>query len=276
MQTEGADAVNLSLRRIQVTSEEVIELLRSRIAKRPADLDEILRETFEINENMIVYRPFFEFIFQNTKTNKYVTLQVDGISGEQVLHRLENGMQFSTINSQIVSGNFREPFHGKSHNLADSNFPETFKPPEFQREEAKFSEVTLNFPINTGGEVFSVGDNVVAVVGDLEIPSGSTVNDTLVVKGRLKIGDNCQLSRKVKVLGDVWVGANTVIAGDVVSGGNVFVGANSVVQGSIRATGAVQVNETAVVGKELAANLKLHKSFDLQMIINTEKEVTVE
>ncbi len=307
VQTEGTDAVNLSLRRIRVSSEEVIELLRSRIAKRPTDLAEILKETFEINENMIVYRPFFEFIFQNTNTNKYVTLQVDGISGEQVLHRLENGMQFSTINSQTVSDNFKEPFPGKSYDLADASYPETREPDESQsrgnfREpfheencnladasspetcesdesqtrEAKFSEVTLNFPANTGGEVFSVGDNVVAVVGDLEIPSGATVNDTLVVKGRLKIGDNCRISRNVKALGDVWIGVNTVIDGDVISGGNVFVGANSVVQGSIRATGTVQVSETAVVGKELAANLKLRKSFDLQMIINAEKEVVAE
>jgi UDP-3-O-[3-hydroxymyristoyl] glucosamine N-acyltransferase len=111
------------------------------------------------------------------------------------------------------------------------------------------------------------------VVGDLEIPAGATVNDTLVVKGKLNIGDRCRLSRRVKVLGDVTVGINTVIDGDIISGGNVTIGSNTVVGGCIRAAGKVEFGKSVQVGKELTPRSnRLKKSFDLKTIVDFEKE----
>jgi predicted acyltransferase (DUF342 family) len=111
------------------------------------------------------------------------------------------------------------------------------------------------------------------VVGDLEIPSGTTVNDALVVKGKLTIGDNCRLFRRIKVLGNIFVGMSTVINDDIISGGNVVIGSCSVVGGSIKAAGRVEISKNVVVGKKLKENLALPKdSFDLQTIFNLRKE----
>jgi UDP-3-O-[3-hydroxymyristoyl] glucosamine N-acyltransferase len=118
-----------------------------------------------------------------------------------------------------------------------------------------------------------VGDNLTAVVGDMEIPSGTTVNDVLVVKGKLRIGDNCRLFRKVKVLGDVSVGIGTVVEGDIVSGGSVVIGSSSVVGGSVKAAGRIEISKNVVIGKNLKENLDLPKdSFNLQAIVNLGKE----
>jgi len=288
VQLEEDTDVNLNLRRISISNDEIIELLRSRIARRPPDLVSIIREIFEINENTIIYRPFFEFTFLNTKTNEYVTLQVDGVSGDKILYKFDtrntqvfnnnsnfNCASFSKTEAKSISEESKQQYHSQS-----SVSPKTFLPgsnqfseSSSQEKDASVENVTLKFPANVLGEIFVVGDNVTAVVGDLEIPSGVTVNDTLVVKGNLKIGDNCRLSRRVKVLGDIWVGANTAIDGDLISGGNITIGPNSEVGGSIKAAGKVKFGGKVMVGKTTNTRSdRVQKPFDLKMIVDFEKQ----
>ncbi|KON32176.1 hypothetical protein AC478_00985 [miscellaneous Crenarchaeota group-1 archaeon SG8-32-3] len=288
IQMEGNADVNLNLRRINISTNEIIELLRSKIAKRPADLVNIIRENFEIRENTIVYRPFFEFTFHNVTTKEYVTLRVDGVSGDKVLYKFDirntqmfrdnsnlNNPSFSTNEAKQFSVDSKQQICSQSSSLPEVTLSELNQASEFQpeRETSSSGNATLMFPANVLGEVFMVGDNVTAVVGDLEIPSGVTVDDTLVVKGKLKIGDGCRLSRRVKVLGDVTVGIKSVIDGDIVSGGNVTLGSNSVVGGCIRAAGKVRFGEKVLVGKELTSRSgQVKKSFDLKMIVDFEKK----
>jgi len=288
VQPRGVADITLNLRKIRISRKEIIEFLRSKIAKRPKDLAKIIREIFEIKENMIVYRPFFEFTFHNTKTKEYATLEVDGISGNKVLYKYDirntcmfransclDRADFNMTEEELVSGNSKQQFASQSSNLSENIFSEYHKTSEFQPHEAAApsGNVTLKFPANVSGEVFVVGDNVTAVVGDVEIPSGVIINDTLVVKGKLKIGDNCKLSRKVKVLGDVMIGINTVIDGDIVSGGNVAIGSNSVVGGCIKAAGIIEFGKKVRVGKVLKPRSnRREESFDLEMIVESEKK----
>jgi carbonic anhydrase/acetyltransferase-like protein (isoleucine patch superfamily) len=289
MQLKGASDLDLNLRKVRISVNEIIELVRSRIAKRPPDLAEIIKEFFEITENTIVYRPFFEFTFHNKKANKFATLRVDGVSGEQFVYKFENdNSRMFLSNSNMETGLNSEKIRKNafSEGSTRSNSKNTSKIPEpniidTAKQSAKKSQilstsdeiVALKFPAYVTGEIFLVGDNLTAVVGDLKIPSGTTVNDALVVKGKLTIGDNCRLFRKVKVLGDVLVGIDTVIDGDVVSGGNVVIGSSSVVGGCVKASGRVEINENVIVGKKLKEKLDLPKdSFDLQTILNSTKE----
>ena len=288
VQPGGVADITLNLRKIRISQKEIIELLRSKIAKRPTDLAKIIREIFEIKENMIVYRPFFEFTFHNTKTKEYATLKVDGISGNMVLYKYDirntrmfcansslDRADFNMTEEELVSDNSKQQFGSQSSNLSENVLSEYHKTSEFQPHEAAASSgnVTLKFPANVSGEVFVVGDNVTAVVGDLEIPSGAIINDTLVVKGKLKIGDNCKLSRRVKVLGDVRIGINTVIDGDIISGGNVAIGSNSVVGGCIKAAGLIEFGKKVRVGKVLKRRSnRREESFDLEIIVESEKE----
>jgi hypothetical protein len=260
MQLKGASDLDLNLRKVRISVNEIIELVRSRIAKRPPDLAEIIKEFFEITENTIVYRPFFEFTFHNKKANKYATLRVDGVSGEQFVYKFENdNSKMFLSNSNMETGldfdKIRKNVFSEGSNQSSDEI------------------VALKFPAYVTGEVFLVGDNLTAVVGDLEIPSGTTVNDALVVKGKLTIGDNCRLFRRIKVLGNIFVGMSTVINDDIISGGNVVIGSCSVVGGSIKAAGRVEISKNVVVGKKLKENLALPKdSFDLQTIFNLRKE----
>jgi acetyltransferase-like isoleucine patch superfamily enzyme len=289
IELEGANEFDLNFRKVRISIDEIIDLVRLRIAKRPADFAEIIKEIFEITENSIVYRPFFEFTFHHIKAKKFVTVRIDGISGEQVIYKLKNENTNSFLsNSNIETGsnliNIKKTVFLTGENQqknfkkivkTESNF---LKPTDPYRKPKKLSsnsdEITsLKFPAYVTGEIFLVGNNLTAVVGDMEIPSGITVTDTLVVKGKLQIGDNCHLLSKVKVLGDVVIGEKTFIESDVVSGSNVLIGSNSGVGGYVKASGKVEIGENVIIGKKLTENLDLPRdSFDLQAIFNPQND----
>jgi hypothetical protein len=81
--------VDYDLRKVQISLEEEIAFLRSRVAKRPPDVAEIVREIFEINERMIIYSPVYELTYKNKKTGKNVTALVNGITGSVMIGTFE-------------------------------------------------------------------------------------------------------------------------------------------------------------------------------------------
>lgn len=291
-QIEEKSKIDHNFRKIRLSKSEVIDILRSKIAKRPNDLVEIIKEVFEITENTIVYRPFFEFTFHNKQSNKYATIRIDGITGERSIYKFKNEKDNRFLsNLSLESLHDVNTFHSNEFNdiskqaagtqmssSQNSNFREN-KTQSFQgRIERRNSDEVkaLKFPAYISGEVFMVGDNLTAIIGDMEIPSGTTVPDTLVVKGTLRIGDNCHLFKKAKVLGDISVGIGTIIEEDLVSGSNIVLGSNSVVGGSVRASGRIDIHNNVVIGKKLKENLKIPRdSFDLQTIVALGKEETV-
>ncbi len=75
------------LRELRIPPDGEIKLLRSRIAKRPSNAQEILNEVFEITHRTVMYRPFYELTFQDLKTNSEAVVEIDGTTGEIVRHR---------------------------------------------------------------------------------------------------------------------------------------------------------------------------------------------
>jgi len=86
---ENNPEADFDLRRTKITLEEEIAILRSRIAKRPPDVAEIVREIFEINERTIIYSPIYEINFQNNKNGKNIIALINGITGEVAIAKNE-------------------------------------------------------------------------------------------------------------------------------------------------------------------------------------------
>jgi hypothetical protein len=63
---------------------EEIDVLRSRIVRRPADVAEVIKETFEISDRAIVYKPVYELVFYNAKNGKKTIVSMDGVTGETI------------------------------------------------------------------------------------------------------------------------------------------------------------------------------------------------
>ena len=87
LETQDED---LDLRKPQISLDEEIAFLRSKIARRPSDVAEIVREIFEINERTIIYSPVYELTYKNMKNGKMVTVLINGISGEVIVGKFDN------------------------------------------------------------------------------------------------------------------------------------------------------------------------------------------
>lgn len=268
-QPENPKDANLSFRKCNDSTEADIDFLRAKIAQRPGDAAEIMREIFEITERTIIYKPVYELTFQGLKSSKEVTLQIDGVSGRIALLKyykkdtnkisIEQSVSFQTDYStdQIASNQSACVPPRKSLSESSSQAKEVQQKVQIvdnnhpHKGSVSESEEISDFPADIKAEVFTVGDNVTAVIGDLDIPSGTNVNELLVVKGNLRIGDRCRMSRKLKALGDINVGSETVIEDNLVSGGNVVIGVDSVVHGSIKAAGKIEFKASATGEKTL-------------------------
>lgn len=255
------------LSKVQISSEEEIDLLRSKLVKRPPDVGEVIKEIFEINERKIIYIPMYKLNFENTKTGKEAVVKINGITGKIILTSCIN----KTIPSKIIDDLHKKslkiikPVSPKSEVSSKSSFGKVIEPiesrsikessksrsdkknkenskskkvapsplPISETPKVKIDEETLEFPAKVVGDIFYVGDKVTAIVGDLEIPSGTTVYDTLVVKGNLTIGKKCKMLGTIKALGNIVIGANTIIKGNVISYRNVSVGPRVKIHGEV-------------------------------------------
>ena len=61
-----------------------IDIVRARIAKRPADMSRIVEEVFEISERSVIYTPRFKLLFRNTKNGEEKVLVLDGVTSEKI------------------------------------------------------------------------------------------------------------------------------------------------------------------------------------------------
>lgn len=152
-----------------------------------------------------------------------------------------------------------------------------------QIEETALPEVTVGegiskhvgFPMSVAGESFYVGDGLRSIVGDVEIPPGTTVDETLVVKGNFRARECCKLLRNVKAFKDIEIGDYTTVEGTLVSGGRVTVHPNCVVKGSIESEGDIEIGENVIVKKHLSSksSVLLSKSAQVSRAINARKGV---
>ncbi len=307
---------------INISDETQIDFLRTKIATRPADLAEIIRENFDITDRTIAYYPMYQLTFENSKNQQDEIVTINGITGEIILNGIKrlavktivsfpqsNDTKPMTINTcQKVKAqpfmNLNEPDEEENTRIAQdekeinqpiqsmqtvdeadpsqpmlSSLPvKTDSITDSQEEDEQVKStmssaavtMTLGFPARISGEIFTVGDNVTAVVGDLEIPPNTRIDKTLVVKGALRIGDNCRIHGRLKALKDVTVGNDTTLDGDLISGGNVSIGSNVLITGSLQAAGQIKIGELATIERGLCSSGTSDNSTDIQLEANFE------
>ena len=215
-----------------------IEFLKTKIAKRPADVAEIIKETFDITDRTIVYYPIYQLTFENRKNKSDRTLSINGITGEIIA----NGNKKLAIKTIVA---FPESMNDLSAQIIDYEETQTKTIPKMDPLDK--TDTTNNAPKEEELFHYNQPEYEETILGDIEIPSGTTIKKTLLVKGSLKIGDNCRIHGKFKALKDITIGTDTIIDGDLISGGNIFVGARSLIAGSVKASGVFEIEENAVI-----------------------------
>ncbi|MDH4206994.1 MAG: polymer-forming cytoskeletal protein, partial [Desulfobacteraceae bacterium] len=269
---------NSYFKSIQIPDETQIEFLKTKIANRPTDAAEIIKEIFDITERTIAYYPMYQLTFENAKNQKDATVTINGITGEIIL----NGTRKIAIKTIVTFPECTDTLAVKIATHQDRGKPilnidpqdETNSPrnvPEENKEStppAPEEEVTFDIPAEIPDEILAKGDkksNEITTIGDAEVPSGSIINKSLQIRGNLRIGDNCKIHGKIEASKDVTIGANTVIDGNLISGGNVDVGSSSLVTGSLQASGYIKINEHACVEGGLSSSPTSKTSSGIQL-----------
>jgi hypothetical protein len=65
-----------------------LEIIRSKILKRPKDASRIVKELFEVSERTIIYTPRFRLAYKRVKTGNQRTLEIDGVTSERIQPQL--------------------------------------------------------------------------------------------------------------------------------------------------------------------------------------------
>jgi len=76
-----------------------VDMIRSRILRRPKDISRIVNEVFEVSERAVIYAPRFRVLYRNSKTNEERYIEFDGVTSE----RLQQKKQV------VIKGNLPAP-----------------------------------------------------------------------------------------------------------------------------------------------------------------------
>jgi len=68
----------------EVAPDADLEIIRSKILKRPKDINRLVKELFEVDERAIIYTPRFRVLYRNLKTGEGKTVEFDGVTAERI------------------------------------------------------------------------------------------------------------------------------------------------------------------------------------------------
>lgn len=69
---------------IQGSPQKEIELVKSRIVKRPSDMAKIEEELFQVSEHALIYSPVYEITFRNVGTGEEKLIKIDGVTAKTI------------------------------------------------------------------------------------------------------------------------------------------------------------------------------------------------
>jgi hypothetical protein len=61
-----------------------LNIIKSKIVKRPTDINRLVREIFEVNERAVIYTPRFKVRYKNVRTDEEKTVEFDGVTAERI------------------------------------------------------------------------------------------------------------------------------------------------------------------------------------------------
>ncbi len=73
-----------SARNLDFDPNKEVEVLRSKIARRPREIKRIVYELFEVSDRAVIYIPVYRIRFQDAKTGKQKTVKIDGATAQVI------------------------------------------------------------------------------------------------------------------------------------------------------------------------------------------------
>ena len=67
-------------KRLEILPNEEVDIIRSKIVRRPSEIKRVVKELFEISDRAVIYTPIYKVKFQNSKTGEAKTVKFDGVT----------------------------------------------------------------------------------------------------------------------------------------------------------------------------------------------------
>jgi len=67
-------------KRLEILPNEEVDIIRSKIVRRPPEIKRVVKELFEITDRAVIYTPIYKVKFQNSKTGEAKTVKFDGVT----------------------------------------------------------------------------------------------------------------------------------------------------------------------------------------------------
>ena len=74
------------VRKLEMAPNKEINILKSKIVKRPPDIKRVVEELFEVSERAIIYTPVYEIAFENVRSGEVKTVEMDGVTAKMLSH----------------------------------------------------------------------------------------------------------------------------------------------------------------------------------------------
>lgn len=68
----------------EIAPDADLDIIRSKILKRPKDIDRIVDELFEVTRRTVIYAPRFRALYTSVKTGEEKSAEFDGITAEKI------------------------------------------------------------------------------------------------------------------------------------------------------------------------------------------------
>ena len=67
---------------VKASPQKEVEMVKTRLVKRPLDTNEIEDELFQVSEHAVIYSPIYEITFRNVGTGKEKLIKIDGVTAK--------------------------------------------------------------------------------------------------------------------------------------------------------------------------------------------------
>jgi len=74
-----------NMKNVEAAPNKEIDVLSSKIVKRPADVERVVQEQFQVSERSVIYKPVYKLTFKNVRTDEMKNVKIDGVTGRPIL-----------------------------------------------------------------------------------------------------------------------------------------------------------------------------------------------
>jgi len=70
--------------KLEIAMDGDVEIIRSKLLKRPENIDRVVHELFEVDERALIYTPIYRVLFRNVRTGDVKAIEFDGVTSKRL------------------------------------------------------------------------------------------------------------------------------------------------------------------------------------------------